>query len=116
VSPSCETGERSADEVLRLIERGDDAMRKCGFREVRNTSRGRECEAPCGADERLQRVQDVTENGVGEVRGLQEGEGCKECGPARIQHRAYSSKPSQGWLGFEQRSRVEWARCTHGLG
>jgi hypothetical protein len=33
VSPSSETGERSADEVLRFIERGDDAWWKCGFRE-----------------------------------------------------------------------------------
>jgi hypothetical protein len=79
---------------------------------------GGQCEAPCGPGERLQRAycRTPTENGVGEVGSKEEGVGRKKRGPACVQHRAHSLWPGLGWLGFGQRSRVEWAWCTHGLG
>jgi hypothetical protein len=63
-----------------------------GFREnsEERVNWGGQCEAPCGASERLQCAQDA-EDGVGEVRGKEEGEGRKKHGPACVQHRAHSS-------------------------
>jgi hypothetical protein len=50
---------------------------------------------------------DVTEDGVREFRGKEEGEGRKKRGPPCVQHRARAYSVS---------GNVEWARCTYGLG
>jgi len=50
---------------------------------------------------------DVTEDGVGEFRGKEEGEGRKKGAPPCVQHRARVGSVS---------GNVEWAWCMHGLG
>ena len=91
VSASSETGERN-EACCGSSSEGMTGGGSAAFaRAVRSASRGVGNTRASGASERLQRAWDINKDGVGEVPGKEEGEGCNKRGPPWVQHRAHSS-------------------------